>query len=84
LKEYNHHDIKSHKSLRQYSPAKDVFDFVFEKFPEAEANAVARLHLIHHDDVLQIFEDAGFANAGHMADVLMSRVERLLEHYDAH
>ena len=83
-KDYNHDDIKSHKSLRQYSPAKDVFDFVFEKFPEAEANAVARLHLIHHDDIVEIFEDAGFANAAHMADVLMSRVDRLLEHYDAH
>ncbi len=80
-KNFDHDDIASHKTLRKYSPARDVFDYVFEKFPEAEHNAVARLHMIHHEDLVSIFEEAGFANAGHMADVVMSRVERLLEHY---
>ena len=81
-KNFDHDDIKTKDSLKKYSPASDVFNYVFEKFPEAEANAVARLHLIHHEDVLAIFEDAGFSNAAHMADVVMSRVDSLLEHYD--
>ena len=80
-KNFEHDDIASHKTLRQFEPASNVFNYVFEKFPEAEHNAVAMLHMIHHEDLVTIFREAGFANAGHMADVVMSRVERLLEHY---
>lgn len=83
-KDFAHDDIKTKDSLKKFSPAADVFSYVFEKFPEAETNAIARLHLIHHEDVQNIFEDAGFPNAAHMADVVMSRVEKLLDHYQAH
>lgn len=83
-KDFNHGDIKTKDSLKKFSPASDVFNFVFTKFPEAEHNAIARLHTIHHQELVDIFEDAGFHDAAHMADNVMSRVDALLEHYDQH
>lgn len=80
-KSFEHDDIKTHKTLRQYSPASDVFDHVFNKFPEAELAAIAKLHTLTMRNVKGVFEAAGFANAQHMADVVFSRVKLLLEHY---
>lgn len=80
-KAFDEHNIKTKDSLRQYSPAKDVFDFVFEKFPEAESSAIRSLKNIQTGQVLDIFKVAGFTNAGKFTRTIMTRVHRLLEHY---
>ena len=80
-KAFNAHDIKSQKSLRQYSPAKDVFDHVFTKFPEAETTAITNLKSIKLPMVTKIFQTAGFSNPSRFAKIIMTRVHRLLEHY---
>lgn len=81
-KSFEHSDIKSHQTLRKYSPASDVFDHVFSTFPEAEHAAVAKLHTLNLGKITNVFVAAGFSNASHMAEIVMSRVHMLLEHYD--
>lgn len=80
-KAFDQHNIKTKDSLRQYSPAKDVFNYVFSKFPEAETAAVSALKTIKSTDVVRIFKTAGFHNPSSFAKVIMTRVHRLLEHY---
>lgn len=80
-KQFNHGDINTHRTLRQYSPAKDVFSHVFSKFPDAETNAVRKLHSIRRSAVLNVFKEAGLVAANQLTDIVMSRVKALLEHY---
>lgn len=82
-KDYNHGDIATKETLRQYGAAADVFNFVFEKFPKAETSGLQHLMRIRHGDVQKIFNDAGYPNAAEMTNIVMSRAALLLEHYSS-